>query len=184
MKRLAVVSADDPSGPTYLLNVTPAALKGLNAYQKELVTRGIPAEVVKTRISFDTDASFPKLQFAFGGFLDEAAYAEVEPLFGSEGVLEITGEKQPETAAAPSTPRRAAPVVVKQPEPEPEPEPEVVEVVEEPAAPKRGFGKAAAAEEKPKAAAKPKAEPKAAVEASDDIADLAAAISGMIDADD
>ena len=59
-KRLAVVSADDASGPVYLLSVTPAALKGLNQYQKELSVRGIPPEIVKTRVSFDTDASFPK----------------------------------------------------------------------------------------------------------------------------
>jgi len=58
-KRLAVVSADDPTGPVYLLSVTPAALQGLSKYQKELSLRGIPAEIVRTRVSFDTDASFP-----------------------------------------------------------------------------------------------------------------------------
>ena len=42
-KRLAIVAADDPDGPIYLLQVTPAALKGLNAYHKELSMRGIPA---------------------------------------------------------------------------------------------------------------------------------------------
>ena len=71
-KRLAVVAADDASGPVYLLQVTPAALKDLNAYQKELSIRGIAPEIVRTRIGFDTDASFPKLKFGFGGFLDEA----------------------------------------------------------------------------------------------------------------
>ena len=50
-KRLAVVAADDPTGKVYLLQVTPAALKGLNAYQKELSTRGIPPEIVKTVVS-------------------------------------------------------------------------------------------------------------------------------------
>jgi len=44
-KRLAVVAAEDPDGPMYLLEVTPAALKGLNQYQKELSMRGIPADV-------------------------------------------------------------------------------------------------------------------------------------------
>ena len=146
-KRLAVVAADDPEGPVYLLQVTPAALKGLNSYHKELSVRGIPAEVVKTKIGFDTDASFPKLKFSFGGFLDEGTYAAVEPLFGAESVLEITGEKQPEAAAAPSTPRKAA-VKVSQPAPEPE----VEEEAAAPAAaeaPKRGFGAAKAALLKP-----------------------------------
>ena len=182
-KRLAIVSADDPEGPIYLLQVTPAALKGLNAYHKELSMRGIPAEVIKTKIAFDTDASFPKLKFGFGGFLDEDAYAAVEPLFGADNVLEITGEDQPEVAPAPSQPRKAAVKVV--PAPEPEPEPEVVE--EEPVdqRPKRGFGAKKA--EKPTAVArpraKPKAEPKAAAEVSDDVASLAAEIAALVGGD-
>ena len=186
-KRLAIVSADDPEGPVYLLQVTPAALKGLNAYHKELSMRGIPAEVVKTKISFDTDASFPKLKFGFGGFLDEDTYGAVEPLFGADNVMEITGEQQPEVAAAPSTPRMAAvtakPAPAPAPEPAPAPAPEPEPVVEE--KPKRGFGAAKAAD-KPKAATKPKAEPKAAAEVDADVASLAddiAALVGMADDD-
>ena len=105
-KRLAVVASNDPSGPIYLLQVSPSALKGLFSYQKGLSMRGIPVEAVKTVVTFDTDASFPKLMFKFGGFLDEEEYAAVEELFGSDRVMEITGEKE---AAAP--------------EPKPEPKP-------------------------------------------------------------
>ena len=93
-KRLAVVAADDPTGSVYLLQVTPGALKGLNSYQKELSTRGIPPEIVKTTVSFDTDASYPKLKFSFGGFIDEAAQEAVDKLFGIDAVLTITGEKE------------------------------------------------------------------------------------------
>lgn len=182
-KRLAVVAADDPEGPVYLLQVTPAALKGLNSYHKELSVRGIPAEVVKTKIGFDTDASFPKLKFSFGGFLDEDTYAAVEPLFGADNVMEITGERQPEAAAAPSTPRKAAVKVSK-----PEPEPEVEEEAAAPAAeeaPKRGFGAAKAAPaEKPKAAAKPKPEPKAATVVDDEVSSLADEIAALVGDDD
>jgi hypothetical protein len=182
-KRLAVVAADDPEGPVYLLQVTPAALKGLNSYHKELSVRGIPAEVVKTKIGFDTDASFPKLKFSFGGFLDEGTYAAVEPLFGADNVMEITGEKQPEAAAAPSTPRKAA-VKVSQPAPEPE----VEEEAAAPAAaeaPKRGFGAAKAAPaEAPKAAAKPKPEPKAATVVDDEVSSLADEIAALVGDDD
>jgi hypothetical protein len=169
-KRLAIVSADDVEGPAYLLQVTPAALKGLNAYHKELSMRGIPAEIVRTKIMFDTDASFPKLKFGFGGFLDEDTYAAVEPLFGSDGVLEITGEKQPEVAPEPTKPRKTA--VKAKPAPEPEPEPKVVE--EAPAAeskPKRGFGAA-----KPK----PKPKAKAVVEVDDDVGSLANEIESLL----
>ena len=186
-KRLAVVSADDPTGPVYLLQVTPAALKGLNTYHKELSMRGIPVDIVKTKLSFDTDASFPKLNFSFGGFIDESTYSDVERLFGSDEVLEITGEKEPDVAAEPSKPRKAA--VKAKPEPEPEPEPEVVAEVVAEETPKRGFGaaKAAPAKAKPKAAAKPKVaakpEPEPAAEASE-VDTLAAAISGLLGGDD
>lgn len=143
-KRLAVVSADDPSGPAYLLEVTPAALKGLNQYQKELSIRGIPPEVVKTRISFDSDASFPKLLFGFGGFLSAEEQAAVDPRFGSEEILQITGEAesgvQPIEQPVVVQPK---PMLVKPAAPAPAPEPAPAA---EPAASKRGFGAKKAAE--------------------------------------
>lgn len=178
-KRLAVVAADDPSGPVYLLQVTPAALKDLNAYQKELSIRGIAPEIVRTRLGFDTDASFPKLKFGFGGFLDEATVGVVDGLFGSQEVLEITGEAAVSNpvavpAAAPVAPK-PAPVVAAAPAPAP--------VAEEPAAPKRGFGapKKAAA---PAAAPAPAAQPAAAAPAASALADEIAALVGEVNADD
>jgi len=94
LKRLAVVAADDPSGPVYLLQVTPAALKDLNQYQKSLSNRGLSPETIITMLSFDTDASFPKLQFTFGGFLDEDGLAAVDDKVGSIEALEVTGEAE------------------------------------------------------------------------------------------
>jgi hypothetical protein len=190
-KRLAVVAADDPSGPVYLLSVTPAALKGLNAYQKELSMRGIPPEVVKTRVSFDTDASFPKLVFGFAGFLDEETQAVVDELFGTDRVKEITGElvkAQPVQVQPRQSPVK--PAVVEKPAPKAKPAPSVFATEEEeevpatpaPAAPKRGFGakaEAPAAEKPaPKAKAAPKAEP-----AGSSLADEIAALIGEV-ADD
>lgn len=183
LKRLAVVAANDPSGPIYLLQVTPAALKGLNQYQKELSMRGIPPEVVKTRISFDTDASFPKLMFGFGGFLDEDGMAAVDGLFGSTEVKEITGEEVAAAAPAPAPAPAPKPQLVKA-APAPEPEQEAPA----PAAPKRGFGAKAAApaaEETPAPAPAPK--PKAAAKVAAptaNIADEIAALIGEANADD
>ncbi len=97
-KRLAVVAAGQPDGQIYLLQVTPSALKNLNTYQKELSARGIPAEIVCTKVGFDTDASFPKLTFGFGGFLNEQTQAIVDELFGSEAVQKITGELEVQVA--------------------------------------------------------------------------------------
>jgi hypothetical protein len=178
-KRLAVVAADDATGPVYLLSVTPAALKGLNQYQKELSVRGIPPEVVKTRVSFDTDASFPKLKFTFGGFLDADTQQVVDSLFGTDQVKEITGETPRTPVAVPSIPKvpALAPVA-------PKPAVKVAAPVEEPApapapvqaaAPKRGFGA-------PKAAPKPA--PVEAPQAASSLADEIAALVGEVSADD
>lgn len=175
-KRLAVVAADDPSGPVYLLQVTPAALKGLNQYQKELSVRGIPPEVVQTQVSFDTDASFPKLHFSFGGFIDADTQQVVDKLFGSAGVKEITGE-----ASKPvPVPQLAAPA------PAPRPAP-VKAVEEEPAPVKRGFGAkpAPAAAPAPAPAPAPKAaKPAPAPAAALSLADEIAALVGEVNADD
>ena len=182
-KRLAIVAADDPDGPVYLLQVTPSALKGLNAYHKKLSMRGIPAEIVKTKVTFDTDASYPKLKFGFGGFIDEDTHNTIEPLFGSDSVLEITGEKDVEMAPAETKPRKSAVKEQAKPEPEPKPEPQPEPEAEE--KPKRGFGakKAAPAEGKPAKKAAPKEEPKAAAEA-DGVDDLASEIEALIGDDD
>jgi hypothetical protein len=170
-KRLAVVAADDPSGPVYLMQVTPAALKGLNTYQKELSMRGIAAEIVRTRVSFDTDASFPKLKFGFGGFLDEETMAAVDDLFGSDKVKEITGEATGSEPVAAPAPR---PVPVKA---APTPAPQVE-------APKRGFGAKPAASEAPVAPAPkveaPKPAPKKAAPVAADAGSLADEIANML----
>ncbi len=184
-KRLAVVAADDPTGPVYLLQVTPAALKDLNAYQKELSVRGIAPEIVRTRVGFDTDASFPKIKFGFGGFLEEDTINAVDKLFGSQEVLEITGELAsapvavPQVAAAAPVAPKPAPVAAAPAAPAPAAE-------EQPAAPKRGFGAPkAAAPAAAKPTAKPAAQPAAAAPAAASaLADEIAALVGEVNADD
>lgn len=116
-KRLAVVSASDPEGTVYLLSVTPAALKGLNQYHRELAQKGIPAEVVITKLGFDTTASFPKLTFRFGGFIPEHHQPVVDALIGSEQVQAITGEDKavsldPAPVSKPTLVRAAAPQTI------------------------------------------------------------------------
>lgn len=191
-KRLAVVAADDPSGPVYLLSVTPAALKGLNQYQKELSVRGIPPEIVKTRVSFDTDASFPKLKFTFGGFLDADVQEVVDGLFGSEQVKEITGETPRTPVAVPQIAKAPAPAPVA-----PKPAVKAAAPVEEPApapapaqaaAPKRGFGASKPAAPAPAAPAAKAAPAKAAApvqtaDAASSLADEIAALVGEVSAD-
>lgn len=183
-KRLAVVAADDASGPVYLLSVTPAALKGLNQYQKELSVRGIPPEIVKTKIGFDTDASFPKLTFGFGGFVDADTQQTVDSLFGAEEVKEITGETPRQAAAVPKiappaaavAPKPAVKVAAPVEEPAPAPAPEQA------ATPKRGFGASKPAATPAAKAAKPAAA--AATTDASSLADEIAALVGEVGADD
>jgi hypothetical protein len=180
-KRLAVVAADDPEGAIYLLQVTPAALKNLNQYQKELSVRGIPPEIVKTKLSFDTDASFPKLKFTFGGFLEEDVQSAVDELFGSSRVKDITGET-PRTAV--KVPQIAAPAAEP---PAPKPAVKVVEEESTPApapTPKRGFGASKAVEKKKFGAAKAAPAPaETQAKAASSLADEIAALVGEV-ADD
>ena len=182
-KRLAVVSADDPTGPTYLLQVTPAALKGLNQYQKELAMRGIAPEIVRTRISFDTDASFPKLKFGFGGFNEADVQAAVDPLFGSAPVKEITGENPRAAVAVPqiAAPQQVAPKpALKAVEPTPAPAP----VAEQPAPVKRGFGASKPAAPVKAATPKPAPAPAATATSAAALADSIAALVGEVNSDD
>jgi hypothetical protein len=154
-KRIAVVSADDPSGPIYLMLVTPAALKDLNQYQKDLSHRGIAPELVRTRIGFDTNASFPKIKFGFGGWLNEEEIAAVDEVLTNPSIPEMTGEKVKSTPTQIAAPEKPKPQLVKA-----APAPAPVEEEEAPA-PKRGFGAKTEAAPAPKAAAPKAAAPKA-----------------------
>lgn len=159
-KRLAVVAADDPTGPVYLLQVTPAALRPFQAYHKKLSQHGLTGDIVRTIVSFDTDASFPKMKFDFGGYLDEEAQKAVDNLINTKGVLEITGEAGPAVTVA-SDPTPAKPQLVHDSAKEAAPVEEAAPIEEVATA---SFGKKAeAVEEAP--ASKPKADPKKAAPA-------------------
>lgn len=149
LKRLAVVSPDDIEGDIFLLQATPAALKGLSGFQKALASRGIAPEVVKTTLSFDSDASFPKLMFSLGGFLTEEEIAQVDLVIGSEGVLKVTqatSEEElarlttPKPAAAAAKPKAGLTVPAKKAAPAPAAVEEVQEEEPAPAPAKKGFG--------------------------------------------
>ena len=157
-RRLAVVSADDPSGPIYLLTVTPAALSALKAYEQALSRHGYPVEIVRTRVSFDPNASFPRLVFSFAGFISEEDQEVVSALHDTPAVQAVTGESVESAAPPPAPAPKPMLVAPAKPKPAPVPEPEV-EAVD--TTPKRGFAKAAPAAPAPapKAAA-PVAKPK------------------------
>ena len=79
-KRLHVVLKSDigEDEPTvYILVVTVLSLKPFGQYGKELTKSGVTSPaLVMTELSFDEDASVPKLEFKNMGWLDEAPCAK------------------------------------------------------------------------------------------------------------
>lgn len=96
-KKLAIISADDnrEEPEVYLFTVTPAALRNFYDYAKSLENKGIPPELVVTKISFDQAEAFPKVQFEFGGWVSKDMVTTVDKLIDSAQVNEITGKTTP-----------------------------------------------------------------------------------------
>ena len=90
-KRLAVVLADHLDKGVFLLTVPPSALKSLSMYTRELKKYGVPPECIRTQLSFDDDASFPRLLFSNGDWLTEDEQAKVDAFVGSEETARIIG---------------------------------------------------------------------------------------------
>jgi hypothetical protein len=143
--RMAVAAAGQLNDPM-LLRVPPASIKALGEYGQSLAKRGVGYNMVVTKVSFDIQAESPKLTFKPIGFLDDAGFAEVQAMVGSDLVTNILGANPaPVEAAAPAEEAPAKAVA------KPKPAPAAEEEAEEAPAPK--------AEAKPKAAAKPKSAP-------------------------
>ena len=158
--RMAVAAAGMLNDPM-LLRVPPASIRALGEYGQTLAKRGVAYNMVVTKVAFDMDAESPKLTFKPVGFLDDAAYAEVQETIGSSIVDNILGAsfhvveaapaEKPEVAEEEPAPApKPAPVAKPKPAPvamEPEPEPEEAPA---PVAKPKPAAKAA-----PKPAAKP-----------------------------
>jgi hypothetical protein len=143
--RMAVAAAGQLNDPM-LLRVPPASIKALGEYGQSLAKRGVGYNMVVTKVSFDIQAESPKLTFKPIGFLDDAGFAEVQAMVGSDLVTNILGANPaPVEAAAPADEAPAKAV------PKAKPAPAAEEEAEEAPAPK--------AEAKPKAVAKPKSAP-------------------------
>ena len=142
--RMAVAAAGQLNDPM-LLRVPPASIKALGEYGQSLAKRGVGYNMVVTKVAFDIEAESPKLTFKPVGLLDDAGWAEVQEMTGSDIVSNILGAN-PVAIEAPTEEPAAEPVKAKA-----KPAP-VVEEAEEAPAPK-------AEAAKPKAAAKAKPAP-------------------------
>ena len=126
-RRLAVVSADDPSGTVYLLSVPAASLKNFKAYMKQLAVRGYSIDLVVTRLTAGT-ANYPLYEFNALNFIDEDQSSALAVVSNVDSVLGISGLPTQVALPAPvAAPAKAAPIAAPAPAP-----------VE--AAPKKGFG--------------------------------------------
>lgn len=83
-KQLHVVLAEDAlkENPTvYLLTVTVNTFKNFTEFGNSLRSQGITSPCfVMTKVSFDEEASVPKLEFEMSGFLDEAPMLALLPI--------------------------------------------------------------------------------------------------------
>ncbi len=100
VKKVAVLIADNTSGPVFELRIPPASLSNFGAYVRSLDAAGIPAAGIVTRLQFDTNSDFPKLQFdarpVVGNespYVTEEQMQDVLEVVGSPEVYQCTGAK-------------------------------------------------------------------------------------------
>ena len=132
--RLAVAPAGQVNEPM-LLRVPPASIKSLGEYGQMLGKRGVGYNMVVTKIAFDTESQHA-LTFKAVGFLDDAAFSEVQSTIQSDAVQNILGASVvADTAAANDEPVAVekAPAVKAEPKPAPAPAPKPVAKAEKPA---------------------------------------------------
>lgn len=144
-QRIVVVPSDKPDFDALLVNMasTSAFDKdgadqshgwfALDQYKKELAARGIPhTAAVKTKIRFAPSDAFPRLQFKFGGLLDEAAMVVAASRIESEEVMLLLNKDynkpavEHKTIAAPAA-QPEVPVAAFGAVSDPEPQPAVQE---------------------------------------------------------
>lgn len=63
----------DGKPKAFAMNIPAASMKALGIFAKTLNQRGLPLEITLARITFDPNAEFPKMEFAFNAVLPEQA---------------------------------------------------------------------------------------------------------------
>jgi len=151
-KRVVVVSPDDIEGDAYALDVNGQSMFGeqqesankfsFKGYFEKLSLHGVDIAAIVTRLSFDDNASVPKLHFTPMRALTEEEYGQVQVRMEDEEVQkmlkDLTNEAEVEQFEAAPKPTPPAPKV--EPAPAPAPQKGVGGLVGDAAAPKRGFG--------------------------------------------
>lgn len=117
-KKLAIIHAENPTGPVYELRIPAASMENLKAQVEAL--RGVPVAAVVMRVTFDATSSYPKLLFAPASYISEEQKAAVLEVIGGEEVDEAAGRKDVvRNATQPLPAPQPAPVTVAAPAPAP-----------------------------------------------------------------
>jgi hypothetical protein len=90
-KKLAVLLADNPTGPIYQLKLPAASLKNLYAIVQGMQARGIPLPAMVLRLTFDSTADYPKVLFAPAAWTTPEQLAAVMHVAGTDEVKQVTG---------------------------------------------------------------------------------------------
>ena len=98
-KKLAVLIADNPSGPVFELRVPGDSLKNLATYATGLEKHGVPFSTVITRVTFDTNVSHQRLIFnpAYGAegempYINAEMASVIDEIIGTDEVDQCTGK--------------------------------------------------------------------------------------------
>lgn len=105
----------DGKPKAFAMNIPAASMKALGTFAKTLAQRGLPLEIALTRITFDPNAEFPKMEFAFNAVLpDQAAVYILDYIDQNKDRLnELVGADKV-AGAAPAVQPTQAPVVQQQ----------------------------------------------------------------------
>lgn len=117
MKQLVILPRGDLKFKAVGLALTPSELKDWGAYVKALSGRSIPVNAVWTNLTFDANATHPKLTFSFAGVLTAEEYAQVQERAKGDDVKNIvTPVQAPLALAAPvaQTPPPTQPAAVQE----------------------------------------------------------------------
>lgn len=187
VRRMAILPSDDLDYDPILLRVPGASLGDLAAYGKALKQRGIPYAAVVTKLSFDPDASYPKIMFQFERVLTPDEMNLVVSRLSEPSVDDVLGLSAPRgapvaaiAAAAPAVDQFNIPATITPPAtvaavvPDAELEQAVAQVEQQaaPAAaaptkkPRKGFGGPAAEPAAAAAAVQPQPSPTATAPAA------------------
>lgn len=99
VRRVAILPAEDLGYSPILLRIPGASLGDLAAYGKALKQRGIPYAAVVTKLSFDPDASYPKILFQFERVLTQEEMTTVAERISDPVVDDVLGTSAPRAAA-------------------------------------------------------------------------------------